>query len=302
MIKVIASDMDGTLLGGDHKLAPRTFETIKKAQGMGIRFMVITGRNFSGAVEELKDYDLSCDYILGSGSEVRNAQQKVESQIEISIEKCRQILEVLKPYPIALTLNGNEVDYMIGTDQEIEEGIIKVMRLFHTIPDETDVRETDLYKRIRAKGRAIKNLDVLETEQIPIFKMMCSSDDREMLDEISEKLCETGGLAIASSFPTNIEITDERAQKGPVLKSYIESLGYTMDEVMVLGDSLNDYSMLSMEFGATVVMENGDDVVKRVAKYMTKSNEAYGAAYAMEAAMDQRLDRLKKQKTAVNMR
>ena len=38
------------------------------------------------------------------------------------------------------------------------------------------------------------------------------------------------------------------AQKGPVLKEYIESLGYTMDEVMVLGDSLNDYSMISMDF------------------------------------------------------
>ena len=38
-----------------------------------------------------------------------------------------------------------------------------------------------------------------------------------------------------------------KAQKGPVLKAYIESLGYTMDEVMVLGDSLNDLSMISMD-------------------------------------------------------
>ena len=53
-----------------------------------------------------------------------------------------------------------------------------------------------------------------------------------------------------------MEITDARAQKGPILKEYIESLGYTMDEVMVLGDSLNDYSMMSMDFGATVAMGN----------------------------------------------
>lgn len=45
-----------------------------------------------------------------------------------------------------------------------------------------------------------------------------------------------------------------------------------MDEVMVFGDSLNDYSMLSMDFGATVAMENADSKLKRVAKYTTKSN------------------------------
>lgn len=65
---------------------------------------------------------------------------------------------------------------------------------------------------------------------------------------------------------------DVSAQKGPVLKKYIESLGYSMDEVMVFGDSLNDYSMLSMDFGATVAMENADSKLKRVAKYTTKSN------------------------------
>ncbi len=48
---------------------------------------------------------------------------------------------------------------------------------------------------------------------------------------------------------------------------------------MVFGDSLNDYSMLSMDFGATVAMENADEEVKRVSKYVTKSNEDLGVAY-----------------------
>ena len=72
-----------------------------------------------------------------------------------------------------------------------------------------------------------------------------------------------------------------KAQKGPVLKEYIESLGYTMDEVMALGDSLNDYSMLSMDFGATVAMENAVPEIRRVAKYTTKSNVEFGVAYAI---------------------
>ena len=55
-----------------------------------------------------------------------------------------------------------------------------------------------------------------------------------------------------------------------------------MDEIMVFGDSLNDYSMLSMDFGATIAMENADAEVKKVCKYITKSNEEDGVAYAIE--------------------
>ena len=53
MIKVIASDMDGTLLGDDHKIAPETQVAIKRACDAGIRFMVATGRNFRGAMDAL---------------------------------------------------------------------------------------------------------------------------------------------------------------------------------------------------------------------------------------------------------
>lgn len=67
MIKVIASDMDGTLLGDDHGIAPETLAAVKRACDAGIRFMVATGRNFPGAMEELKGTDLTCDYVVSSG-------------------------------------------------------------------------------------------------------------------------------------------------------------------------------------------------------------------------------------------
>jgi len=107
-----------------------------------------------------------------------------------------------------------------------------------------------------------------------------------MLQEIGEKLGQNPELAVASSFILNQEVTEVRAQKGPVLKEYIESLGYTMDEVMVLGDSLNDYSMISMDFGATVAMENAVPEIKRAAKYITKNNNEFGVAYAIDQVLE----------------
>ena len=107
-----------------------------------------------------------------------------------------------------------------------------------------------------------------------------------MLGELKQRLEQNKEIAVASSFPTNLEITDVKAQKGPVLKEYIESLGYTMDEVMALGDSLNDLSMIEMDFGATVAMANAEPEVKDAAKYITKSNTEFGVAYAIDRLLE----------------
>ena len=103
MIKVIASDMDGTLLGDDHKPAPETLAAVRRACDAGIRFMIATGRNFPGAMAELKDAGLICDYIVGSGAEVRDPRQQVVVVHPISMELCRAIYEELKDYPISVT-------------------------------------------------------------------------------------------------------------------------------------------------------------------------------------------------------
>ena len=145
-----------------------------------------------------------------------------------------------------------------------------------------EIVKSELYQRIKRTARAISRMEELEEKQIPVYKMFAFSSDISMLDEINRKLEANEGLAVASSFATNVEITAAEAQKGPVLKEYIESLGYRMEEVMVFGDSLNDYSMLSMDFGATVAMENGDPRVKAAAKYIAPGNEEDGVAQVIE--------------------
>lgn len=281
MIKVIASDMDGTLLGDDHKPAPETLAAVKKACDAGIRFMIATGRNFPGAMAELKDAELVCDYIVGSGAEVRNPQQEVVVTHPISIELCRAIYEEIRDYPLSVTFCTDGYDYKIGTPEEIEESLMLQMQLFFSNQPREELAKSETYRRIKKSTRSMSDMDELEAAGVPVYKLFLYSEDKAMLDEMNVQLQRNKDIAVASSFPTNLEITDVKAQKGPVLKEYIESLGYTMDEVMVLGDSLNDLSMISMDFGATVAMENAVPEVRRAAKYITKSNEELGVAYAI---------------------
>lgn len=282
MIKVIASDMDGTLLGDDHKPAPETLAAVKKACDAGIRFMIATGRNFPGAMAELKDAELVCDYIVGSGAEVRNPRQEVVVTHPISIELCRAIYEEIRDYPLSVTFCTDGYDYKIGTPEEIEESLMLQMQLFFSNLPREELTKSETYRRIKKSTRSMSDMDELEAAGVPVYKLFLYSENKAMLDEMNVRLQRNKDIAVASSFPTNLEITDVKAQKGPVLKEYIESLGYTMDEVMVLGDSLNDLSMISMDFGATVAMANADPEVKSAAKYITKSNTEFGVAYAIE--------------------
>ena len=281
MIRVIASDMDGTLLGDDHRIAPETLEAIKEAQEAGIRFMIATGRNFKGAMAELQDTGLVCDYVVGSGAEVRDPMQNVIETRVLSRELCRRVYKSVKKFPVSVIFCTDGYDYRVGTPEEVEESLILELQLFHENMTREEILKTSVYRRIKENSKVVSGLKEMEEKKIPVYKIFLFSDDTDMVEQIDKVLGENRDIAVASSFPTNLEITDVRAQKGPVLKNYIERLGYAMDEVMVFGDSLNDLSMLEMDFGATVAMENASPEVKAAAKYVTKSNNEHGVAYAI---------------------
>ena len=282
MIKVIASDMDGTLLNNNHVFSAKTIESLKKACSKGIRFMVVTGRNYISALHPLEGTGLVCDYILSSGAEIRNPDREVQMSITLTFDECEYLYDKLKKYPLAIMFCSEQVNYILGTFEEADNGLLDYIKFFHDTKDRDELRKTDLYKQMWDRTKVLADFESLRENNVPISKMFLVSDDWRMLLNIKKELEENESLAISSSFKNNLEITDVKAQKGPILKQYVESLGYTMDEVMVLGDSLNDSSMLEMDFGATIAMENADEEIKKIAKYITKSNEEDGVAYVID--------------------
>ncbi len=287
MIKVIASDLDGTLFGSESKIAPETLAAVKRACEAGIRFIITTGRNFRGVMKELEDADLTCDYILCSGAEVRNSKQEIVSQVPISMEQCREVYEVLQKYPVSVIFGTDEYDYQIGTYEEVEKQTVSRLNSYFSEIGISELQKAQMFGERMDTTKVVKNFQELNNTGVPVYKLFLFSDDRGMLAEIDKELAKQKQIAVSSSFPTNLEITDVRAQKGPVLKEYIESLGYQMEEVMTFGDSRNDESMLSMDFGATIAMANADEELKKVAKYITKSNVELGVAYVIEELLKQ---------------
>lgn len=288
MIKVIASDLDGTLLDVDHRLNHRTAETIRKACAAGIRFMIATGRSFDDTMRALEGEEILCDYIVNSGAEVRNPQKEILFSEHMKLEDTRKVYDLLVKHHISYLFCSNEGKYCIGDEESIEKNIIEHIFTFRQdIPIE-EIKNSDTYASLKKETKIAATFEDLVAMGAKPTKAFIFSNDLEKLAALKKDLELIPGLAVASSFYNNLEVTDEEAQKGPVLRRYIESLGYTMEEVMVFGDSLNDYSMLSMDFGATIAMENADPQLKEVSRYVTKKNTEDGVAYTIEELLRRR--------------
>ena len=82
MIKLIASDMDGTLLNDDHKISKNNLEAIKKTQEMGIDFTIVTGREYGAVKSYLEENDLRCECILNNGAEYRDVDGNIIEEMD----------------------------------------------------------------------------------------------------------------------------------------------------------------------------------------------------------------------------
>ncbi|MDD3403897.1 MAG: HAD family hydrolase [Hespellia sp.] len=282
MIKVIAADLDGTLLGTNHVLNRTTYEAILRAQRAGIRFVVATGRDYIGAIRTFNGFDLGCDWIVASGAEIRNSKGEVLQSIPMRPENFPIILDRLKGLDVHTRFCVTGKDYVIGDEEEVMKNLMEEAKLWLNLKEGENIKENKEFKVAQQRVRCIGSLEELLAENLAIYKVFVSSANLEQIALVNERLADLTDIASASSFVTNVELTDVKAQKGPIIKQYIEERGYRMDEVMVLGDSLNDYSMISMDFGATIAMENGMEEIKKAAKYVTKSNAENGVAYTID--------------------
>ena len=128
---------------------------------------------------------------------------------------------------------------------------------------------------------AIKDLcGFVEKSGKPIEKIQVFSGKKEKLESIKNKLEPFDDLELAISTSGYIEITQKDAQKGKALEHLCRYLGIHMEEVMAIGDNENDHSML-VRAGYPIAMGNANEEIKKIAKYVTASNDESGVAKAI---------------------
>lgn len=285
MIKLIASDMDGTLLNDDHMISEGNLKAIRKAQEMGRHFTIVTGRDYGAVKSYLEECDLKCECILSNGAEYRDVNGNVIESVYMNKDSVKIVFDILNEAGLCIQLMTNHGSYVSNKESD-KKAIIDRFKLFNPKMNEEEVAE---FVEKFHEERGMKYIDdvyeILESN-VEILKIVTFDNDEKLIANLKDKLKEsTNDLAVASTFSNDIEISDIKAQKGLILAKTIKKMGIDKSEVIVLGDSFNDYSMFT-EFENSYAMENAIPEIKEIAKYITDSNNNDGVAKAIYKSLE----------------
>lgn len=275
MLKLIASDLDGTLLNRQQKISPYNRRAIAKAQEKGVRFVIATGRNYARVQDLLTENDLHCDLLLMNGSEVRDAGGKIISAINLPLEPLKQVVELLHAQGMELEFMTNRETCCIDPPEAALHSCALRMQCFHpgiSYEEGLKLAHTDpFYTALRF----VDGLEGLYQTGLELRKIVSYHPDTKVIDRLTRQFNAMEELVCMSSFPVNVEITNAQAQKGWGLEKAIEVMGVRREEVAVFGDGMNDYNMFTC-FPRCYAPENAVEPIKALAKEVIPRHDEDG--------------------------
>ncbi|MHC5229712.1 Cof-type HAD-IIB family hydrolase [Enterococcus sp. LJL99] len=282
MIKLIASDMDGTLINSQHMISEKNRQAIKKAQSQGIEFIITTGRSYEDAYPQVLAAGLTCNYLVMNGSELRNAKGEIIQKLYLTNELVEQIVAKLIEAGMFVEVYTTGGTFSPSDPEACKWAVATKINNFHpeiSLEEAyTQAQEHFLYRAINP----IDSLQVVFDKKYEVGKIISFSPDRNKIAELRQTLPELFPVNVTGSFAINLEITNPLADKGEAIKRYAKRKQIDLDEIMTIGDSYNDLGMLNSLFGYTVAMGNAIEEVKAEAKYITDTNDDDGVAKAIE--------------------
>ena len=284
MIRLIAIDMDGTILSPDHSISTKNKQAILAAQSNGIEVVIATGRSFSEAFEPISSEGLKLSYICLNGAEVRDEFGSLISATHLAEDDINKITSILDAETIDYQLFIDTIVYTKSIEGPID-AFIQLAEAAGQIPPIDDIRK-EVMDRVE-EGSLIELDsfdDLIKQRRNEIYKVFGTSFNSLHLDNAREALQQLTGLAVSSSGAGNLEITNRHAQKGIALEQYAQSKGISMINVMAIGDNYNDLSMMERA-GRSVAMGNAPAEIKAACTVVTTSNEHDGVGLAIEAIL-----------------
>lgn len=266
MVKLICLDMDGTLLNSRLEVSAQNRLAVQAARDKGIAVTLATGRMFGSALSYARELDLETPIIAMNGALTKHpVNGKKLRDIPIGREKLRLILDLL-------IQEGYRPNFYDEYNLFVGEGLKRYRQM--RILSKQDPRYA-----IRLIEEGFTYKDLIEEAGDRIQKGIFFPGALLRLP-LQEKLLEIGGLSVVSSSPDNLEITHKEADKGKAVLQLAADLGIDPQEVMAIGDSENDKSML-LASGYPVAMGDASDSVRSAARYVTDTNDLDGVALAI---------------------
>lgn len=263
MYKLIALDVDGTLLREDKSLSSGVKDAIAKASAKGVKVVITTGRPVKGISKILDELDLRSegDYAIGYNGGViqKTHNEEVSSQIlmpENSFELLYRLSQDLNVHIHLLTSKEVITPNSDVSRYTVLEGFMNDIQLLYKTPEEIkDVK-------------AINKIMLIDEPEI------LEAAIKQLPDWLYEQ------FNVVKSAPYFLEILPKEVSKGVGIKMLADSLGIKQEEIIAVGDADNDLDMIEFA-GLGVAMGNAFENVKKIANYISKTNEDDGVAHVI---------------------
>lgn len=263
-VKLIAFDLDGTLLDDDKNLPEENLAALREAAEKGIHIVASTGRIYPGIPKIIRELPFTRYFITCNGASVYDAaEQKAIFRDEIPAELAIRICEYMDTLPVVYYSYHDDGGWMSREQYKTADDYIH--KSLHNMFRQVCVPVDDLKETIRQRGTGVQKLQMHFKD--PAARL------RE-LEVFPELFPET---LMTTSVPTNIEINSRGANKGSALRGLCEVLGIDIRDAVAFGDGINDLTMIR-DAGTGVAMANADPAVKAAADMITDTNNNAGVA------------------------
>ncbi len=263
--KLVAIDMDGTLLNSRNEVSMRTIETLRAVRAKGVETVIATGRLFKSASYYADFLGFSNSIITSNGALMADERGNILYEKSLNRETIEIIEELSNKYDIYNHFYSKDKFYSKIESREILK--------FYDEGDQKNKIDLRVYRDLN---------EILNNRNINIHKCLyVENKDKEKLKALNNELKSVSGINITSSWSNNIEVMGEGVSKGNALEELCRIKNIDPEQVIAIGDNKNDLSMLNYS-GYSIAMGNALEEVKSQVDHVTLSNDEDGLALALE--------------------
>ncbi|MBQ7897533.1 MAG: Cof-type HAD-IIB family hydrolase [Clostridia bacterium] len=266
--KIIACDLDGTLLNSKMEVTKENLQAIKELGERGVIFVPCTGRTYAEVPEEIRELPGVRYFIHSGGAVVYDKKTGERIEMCMTREKCDIVLNKVAEYHTFTVVRYDGKSY-VNKETHNEECYVE-----HRLSE-------NCRRFLFTTNNAIDNFKEFSYSVSPVEATCTYFKYQEEQDECREFFEKTGLFQVVSSEPYNIECLDSTSGKGVALLKLAEKLGIDRSETIAVGDSKNDENSITLA-GLGLAMKNASDELKKLADKVVCSNDEHVVKYILE--------------------
>ena len=261
MIKMLVTDIDGTILGKSLKLTPKTIESFRRLKSIGVKTVLATGRMYRATVPIAKELGIDDPLITYQGGFIKEPSLEAKPLRAIFLERdlTLEIADFVKQQNIHLNLYADDTLFVEQKNQIIERYCANVNCTYSLTKD---------FRNIDFKG---------------VHKLLAIDNDAGKISELTANLLAKYGdrAYITNSTPYYCEISSPKATKGEAVKFLADLWKIKEEEIFAIGDQDNDIELLR-NAGIKIAMGNSSEGLKKKADFITDDVDDDGFVKAVE--------------------